>query len=172
MLTSGVLNICGTYLIEKTVVYESLLSDFLFNVYINELDKFVEKLGAEDYCASIFLKKEVNSGNLSKIKRSMLFTKAFRVSHVYLFCRRKVQRKYYYKACKINSFFSDINYVRYGDHFLIGVINSKLFAATIKAKVDQFVKSDLHLDIKKNSLVNRYENVVTFLGFVISFYTF
>jgi hypothetical protein len=60
-----------------------------------------------------------------------------------------------------------MDYVRYAADFLIGIAGSKEFSCEIRSIIDQFVKGDLHLEIKKNNIVNNNEDAVKFLGFAI-----
>jgi len=50
-----------------------------------------------------------------------------------------------------------IQYVRYADDFIIGIVGPKQHALRIRDKIDTFLKSDLHLTVKKNTVVHRSE---------------
>ena len=64
-----------------------------------------------------------------------------------------------------------LNYCRYADDFIIGVIGSKDEAKSIKAAVESYIESTLNLEIEENktSIVKADEGV-DFLGFVIQAY--
>lgn len=68
---------------------------------------------------------------------------------------------------RIDFQFRHIDYVRYADDFLVGIVGSKEFVIKIRSQMDQFVKGDLHLGIKKNDIVSRNEGAVKFLEFAI-----
>lgn len=56
MFNAGILNI-NVISEDKVDSQESLLSLFLFNIYMNELDRFMEKLIKEEYFSSKPLKE-------------------------------------------------------------------------------------------------------------------
>jgi len=60
-----------------------------------------------------------------------------------------------------------IQYVRYADDFLIGVVGSNEFAGRVRQEVTRLIKGDLHLNVKKDNLLHRNDADATFLGHVI-----
>jgi hypothetical protein len=64
-----------------------------------------------------------------------------------------------------------ILYIRYASNFLIGIIGSKKFAIKTKNKINGFIKTNLQLQIKKNTIVNKNNKSILFLGFRIKFKT-
>lgn len=56
--------------------------------------------------------------------------------------------------------------------FLIGMVGPRSLVLSTQNQIDIFIKSDLHLRIKQNKIVNRNEGSVKFLGFQIYFATF
>lgn len=64
-----------------------------------------------------------------------------------------------------------LNYCRYADDFIIGVIGSKEEALSIKTKVEDFIISNLHLEMEENktSIVKATDGV-KFLGFEVKAY--
>lgn len=65
-----------------------------------------------------------------------------------------------------------MQYVRYAGDFLIGIAGPRSLVLNIQKQIDIFIKSDLHLEVKKNNIVNRNEGSVQFLGFQIYFAAF
>ena len=49
----------------------------------------------------------------------------------------------------------------------MGIVGPHKLATDTRQAIDTFLKSDLHLEVKKNDIVNRNEKGVTFLGFRI-----
>jgi hypothetical protein len=47
-----------------------------------------------------------------------------------------------------------IQYVRYANDFLIGIVGSRNYANKIRKNINNFLKSNLHLEIKKDNLVH------------------
>lgn len=58
------------------------------------------------------------------------------------------------------------------DDFLIGIVGPRSLVLNAQKQIDIFIKSDLHLKIKQNKIVNRNEGSIQFLGFQIYFATF
>jgi hypothetical protein len=64
---------------------------------------------------------------------------------------------------------TNIQYVRYLYDFLIGVIGSRKDAVQIRNDLNSFIKSNLHLEIKKDNVVHRNEKSVKFLDHLVGF---
>lgn len=60
-----------------------------------------------------------------------------------------------------------IQYVRYADDFLIGIVGSHSYATQIKKDISTFLKGNLHLDLKEEMLVHRNDESVNFLGHLV-----
>jgi retron-type reverse transcriptase len=59
-----------------------------------------------------------------------------------------------------------IEYIRYADHFIVGVVGSKQYAWEIKEKMKHFLRNNLHIDFKENDMsVHHLEQSVSFLGY-------
>lgn len=173
-------NIVQPDLIYKTSgVSQSILSPFLFNIYMTELDKYIEHLKDtvphENSDSDKFKQaKKEYSDFLKDFSTQFLGQTIKRYGSVEEMYRQLVirKKKYYHKwdksvKEKYTPIFSNIEYVRYADDFLIGVIGTKDTAKWVREKIDTFVKSDLHLEVKKNDIVNRNDRSVLFLGFAI-----
>ena len=50
---------------------------------------------------------------------------------------------------------------------LLGIVGPRNLAIKTQKTVDRFLKSDLHIKIKKNSIINQNEGKIKFLGFII-----
>lgn len=62
----------------------------------------------------------------------------------------------------------DIQYVRYADDFLIGVVGNLKYARQIRKDINIFIKGNLHFDVKKANLIHRDYKSTLFLGHIIS----
>jgi hypothetical protein len=81
--------------------------------------------------------------------------------------RKEAYKKHHDKYGRRKGVDSDtryIQYVRYADDFLIGVVGSNEFAAKVRQEVTNYIKSDLHLNVKKDNLLHRNDADATFLG--------
>lgn len=65
-----------------------------------------------------------------------------------------------------------IQYVRYVNDFLIGIVGSREYAREIRKDLNNFIRSNLHLEVKKDNLVSRNDGPVKFLGHFIGFHRF
>jgi retron-type reverse transcriptase len=153
------------------------LSPLLANVYLNELDHFMDQL-----------KKDVDKGSPKSINSE--WTKATWVGTPEL-SRAKTRkakaalRKDLYRAkVKIaikagiprrpltdeqagDNVYHRVYYVRYADDYLIAVKGPKWLAKEIMKKSQDFLKSSLHFSLKGGDLAHGSHNAVRFLGFDI-----
>lgn len=58
-------------------------------------------------------------------------------------------------------------YVRYADDYLIAVTGPKWLAKDVQKRTRNFLKSDLHFNLKEGNLIHAKDNKVEFLGFDI-----
>ena len=126
----------------KEVVQGSVLVPFLLNVYMTEFDRFVTELSSLKDVS--FLKPYLSNSEIMKEYSKNL-------------------GRYYSISIKPRQIF----YTRYGSDFIIGIIGLKSFAIKIKNLVNMFLKSNLHLNIKKDILINRNSKGAKFLNYLI-----
>lgn len=60
-----------------------------------------------------------------------------------------------------------MQYVRYADNFIIGIGGPRALAVEVQGRIDNFVKSNLHLEVKQSDIVSRNKGPVSFLGFLV-----
>ena len=156
----------------------SIISPILANIYLNELDEFIEAYA-----------QKFNIG--TKRRRTVEYQK--RVGHYqYLHDRKygkqrwekltpeqKTQALEEMKAARnammqtppsdpMDDEFKRITYVRYADDFLIGVIGSKQEAITIKEAIGVFLKENLHLEMsEEKTLITHAKDKARFLSYDI-----
>lgn len=177
MLNTGIIDLEEIHR-DKGVAQGSVLSPFLFNVYMNQLDHYISEL-AKDAEKPFNLTKQ-NKSEASRAYKAMMAR--FSTGRIHSALKKygsvdamkkaleKEKKEHYDKygrARGIDLEAKHIQYVRYADDFLIGIVGPKQFAEGIRKDINQFIKGNLHLEVKKDDLINRNEGGVKFLGFMI-----
>jgi hypothetical protein len=181
---SKILNAGGVYELQlifeyKRVFHPSILSPFLYNIYMHEFDERVIRLqklmknSYKSFDSGIYKVQEMGKSycngtsafiqhNLKTFLQNDESNKGFRE------VRKMVFKKHcqVYERCKEASC---LQYVRYLYDFLIGIAGSRKYAVQIRKDLNKFIKSDLHLEVKKDSIVHRSEKSIKFLDHLISF---
>lgn len=147
------------------------LSPFLFNVYMHEFDRFmkdltdeVSKKGLRDPAAKRAYQNLIDE--FSSRRAAAALKKYGSVEAVRHKAREKKKEFYKkYGAAQVESKDTFIQYIRYADDFIVGAAGTRDFANQIQRRIDEFIKSDLHLEVKENRILNRTEGGVSFLGF-------
>jgi len=149
----------------KRVFQENVLSPLLCNVYLHELDLFMQNL-----------KKKYDKGS-SPTKNDKFFKKLDlnkyekALSYGLQNCQVRSKRKNLFnkgiKPYLHDENFIRVRYIRYTEDFLIGVRGPKFIAEKIKNEVTNWLKSNLHLNLKKEKTNLTYSvgNKINFLGF-------
>jgi retron-type reverse transcriptase len=151
------------------------LSPLLANVYLNELDYYMDHL-----------KKEIDKatpGGISKEWRKATWVGAAELSKAKTRkAKASLRRELYRKKVKIATkagiprqsltdkqakVYHRIYYVRYADDYLIAVKGPKWLAKEVQKKTQDFLKSSLHFSLKGGELVHGAHNSLCFLGFDI-----
>lgn len=183
ILSSGAIHDLQLIFEKKGVAQGSILSPFLFNIYMHELDEKVvslQKLTYETHKShesAVYGNKEAEM-NYRKIcrdfatdnlKRSL---KKYGSKEALIQARKTAYKEHHDKYARrkgVDSEVKHIQYVRYVDDFLVGIVGSRKFALQIRKDLNNFIKSNLHLEVKKDNLVSRNDKPVKFLGHLIGF---
>lgn len=181
MINAGIVDPSSSlfYNEEKGTAQGSILSPFLFNVYMTEFDRFIKHLSDTLPQPTLYTSEEAKlarkeyKGIIRDISSDRIATTLKKYGTVEGVKNNIIRRKkeYYRKwgrsegALTSNKNF--IHYVRYADDFVLGIRGSKGLALEIRDKIDFFLKSNLHLEVSHNKVVNRNEGPVKFLGFLI-----
>jgi len=128
----------------------SLISPVLSNIYLHELDRYIVKILKPDFCQG---DKRKQNPEYTKI------TRGGKGSAKEAFQRGVLTKNY------MDPGFKRLQYVRYADDFIIGVIGSKADAIKIRSQVQNFLVKELNLElnIDKSKITHAGEKVF-FLG--------
>lgn len=145
-----------------------ILSPILANIYLNELDKFVENLKKSfdsntpytltpEYKA--LQKKRANTKK--KIERRNDSEERNRLIADYIEIGKEL-RKTPAKLCNDKK----LKYARYADDFLIAVNGSKADCEMIKAKLTEFIRNELKMELsQEKTLITHSNEPARFLGY-------
>lgn len=154
------------------------LSSLLANIYLNEFDHFVGSL-----------KKEIDKGKASKkttkewdsaVWVTVNETARAKTKKAKSNLRRELYRQKVKEATKAGiqkrpatdeqqgeNVYHKLFYVRYADDYLIAVKGPKWLAKDVQKRTQNFLKSNLHFNLKEGNLFHAKVNKVEFLGFDI-----
>ena len=156
----------------------SVLSLFLFNVYMHELDIFIRSLEKKLLVSISSYKVKNREATKKYVKFMKLFSKQQLASTLKQYdlpnatqnTLKKLNSPHYIKtgrSRRIDRITRIIQYVRYANDFLISIVSPKFLIWEIRAQINQFIKGNLHLKVKKDKLVIKGSKPIKFLGFLI-----
>lgn len=150
-----------------------IISPILANIYLDKLDRYMEELkkrfdkGAVRAVYPETYELEKKRGVLAKKLRNTNSEEEKQVltEKIREIDRKKLTIPYSYP---FDTSFKRLQYVRYADDFLIGVIGSKEDAIAIKEQVKAFVADTLILELSdEKTLITHSEKRARFLGYDI-----
>jgi retron-type reverse transcriptase len=153
------------------------LSPILANIYMNEFDHFMGMLknetdkGKADFVSkewSKFIKvsnAELVSAKTKKAKRNL--KRELRRKKVKEAEKAGIERRPTTDEQQGDKVYHRLFYVRYADDYMISIKGPKWLAREIKKRTENFLKSNLHFQLKEGDLIHCGDNSVRFLGFDI-----
>jgi len=153
---------------EKTfsgVPQGGILSPLLSNIYLNELDKFVNEELIPEYNRGKRRKHNPEYIALTQKIRKAKDTKNFELQKLLKKKRNKLPSK-----DTQDKNYRRLKYVRYADDFLLGFIGPIAEAQVIKEKIRKFLQEKLGLELSENKtlITHAVENKARFLGYDVS----
>lgn len=150
-----------------------IISPLLANIYLDQFDKYVNefkkqfemgvkrktfipyrKLAEKRHTLVEKVKKSNNKNERTEILKAI---KELDKEHKQMPCKNPMDRE-----------FKRLQYVRYADDFIIGIIGSKADAQLVKEHLTQFIRNKLDLELStEKTLITKATNKARFLGYDI-----
>ena len=128
-----------------------ILSPLLSNIYLNELDKYMEKLKVQ-YQGNVKPRGRKNNPQATKLLRTGLKSEYRRLR-----IPSRIHNEVGYRNCK---------YLRYADDFVIGVLGPRSMAIEIRDKVKDFLKTELKIELSlEKTKITHVTKGIEFLGY-------
>lgn len=161
--------------LKKRVPQGNIVSPILLNIYYHELDEFVEKVMVNTIIPKknrkILKSPAYNSleYKIGKVKKEIMFHEQNSLVRQEFAKVIKILRKKRLETTLSKSKIIRIEYVRYANHWMIGITGDRTLAYNLKDKVDYFMKNtlDQKLNPLKTKIIDLRMGNVNFLGYEI-----
>lgn len=151
-----------------------IISPILANIYLDKLDKYMEKYIANFDCGKerkrnveckrLENRKRIAVKNLRAVEDESI--KVELVEQVKNISKQIFQVPY---GDEMDTDYKKLKYVRYADDFIIGLIGSKEEARRIKDDIAKYLQEELKLELSEDkTLITHSEKSALFLGYEIS----
>lgn len=144
-----------------------IVSPILANIYLNELDKYVETLqSAFEKPSEEYYTRDYERANNRLDKLHAKIKKADGEVRKRLIAQYQELRKEKLKIPAKANTDKKIRYVRYADDFLIGVYGNKQECEQIKASLKEFISITLHMELsEEKTFITHSNEYARFLGY-------
>ena len=150
-----------------------IISPILANIYLDQFDKYMAEYKAKFDLGN----KRAYNREYAKMAdmRHRLLVKANKSEtqeekEIFLSQIKDLDKIHRTMPCKdpMDNNFKRLQYVRYCDDFIIGIIGSKEDANIVKEEIGQFIKNKLHLELSdEKTLITKATDKARFLGYDI-----
>jgi len=144
-----------------------VLSPLLSNIYLNELDQFIE-----DKLIPQYTRGKRRATNLVYKRLSQRIERARRKGDMTQVHELEKERRQLPSIDPEDPHFRRLRYVRYADDFILGFTGTKAEAGQIKAQIAAFLKEELQLEMseEKTLITHARTQYAIFLGYAVSIY--
>jgi group II intron reverse transcriptase/maturase len=158
----------------------SIISPLLANIYLHELDVFIQDKIIHKYTvgdnriadkASYYRKTRVLK---SEIKENPIIEKLPQLKRIVPILENNKKILNHIANCyKEGEYYKRLHYIRYADDLLLGVVGTKEDCRKITSQINKFLQEmlKLKLNLEKSSINLARETLTSFLGFEIGRYT-
>ncbi len=152
-----------------------IISPILSNIYLNKLDSYMEKYKQQFNSGKkrkknpeykrlegrmYWLRKKIKTTDTDSEERSELIAKLKEMS------KQLTSLPY---SEPFDTEYKRLNYVRYADDFIIGIIGSKADAQQVKNDIEAFLMAELKIELsKEKTLITHTSKFARFLGYNIT----
>lgn len=147
-----------------------IVSPLLANIYLHELDKFVETLKA-DFNAPPDRKFTLEYDRIMQqvYRLSRKIRESPESEKPALLAQWKVKRAEMMKTPAKSQTDKKLKYIRYADDFLLAVVGSKEDCVSLKSKLKDFIGNSLKMELsEEKTLITHSSSQIRFLGYDIS----
>jgi hypothetical protein len=131
-----------------------ILSPLLSNIYLNELDQYMDEL-CKQYQGDVKPGNRKKNPVANKLLRSGQKTEYYRLR-----IPSRLPNEIGYRNCK---------YIRYADDFVIGILGPRSLAIEIRDKVKDFLKNELNVELNlEKTKITHITKGIEFLGYIFS----
>ncbi len=144
-----------------------ILSPLLSNIYLHELDRYIE-----DELIPQYTRGKRRATNPAYKRLGNRIERRRRHGQLEEARELELERRKYPAVDTEDPNFRRLRYVRYADDFILGFIGPKSEALEIKAKIGEFLREKLHLEMshEKTLITHAKTQQAHFLGYAISIY--
>ena len=150
-----------------------IISPILANIYLDEFDKYMKELKSEfdkgkgRKPLSQAIKFE---SHLQRLRRKLSVTTDEDERKAILQKITEIQREKYQTPYSdpMDNDFKRLQYIRYADDFIIGIVGSKEDAKSLKIKIAEYLQNSLKLELsEEKTLITNSSDKAKFLGYEI-----
>ena len=156
----------------------SIISPILSNIYLNEFDRYMEQYMAsfrngarrKKYTPYWKLHEQIRWLEKGKYKPEMWeeMDKTVRDTALREIREKTALKRQMPSTDPMDTEYKRLQYVRYADDWICGVIGSKADAEKIKSDIKQFLSEELHLELSdEKTLITQAKDKAGFLGFEV-----